>query len=213
MTKRERRQLAEEERCRRHVRYVKIDAAFRAGDLDALLDAVEDPDLIPNGLLDPAIGRSLEYAIYHSPLAFIRQLLERGANPRPDDHAGFPPLIAALSCGRAQPGAPGRSDVIDIIALLLAFGADPHQRGINDYTALHMAVAEANEAVVSLLLDSGADPRVATRIDDCETARQMADRAGLSSIATRLGACEAEWLRGSSIRSGNTASPRTEESS
>ena len=49
------------------------------------------------------IGSCLEYAIYRSPLPFIRTLLE-------------------------------------ILKLLLAFRSDPDQRGINDYTPLHMAI-------------------------------------------------------------------------
>ena len=67
-----------------------------------------------------AIGRCLEYAIYHSPLPFIRTLLGIGADPNPPDRAGFPPLIAALSCSGAQPGEPGRPDVADIVRLLLS---------------------------------------------------------------------------------------------
>jgi len=96
------------------------------------------------------IGPCLEYAIYHSPLSFIRTLLEIGANPNPADHTGFPPLIAALSCSRPQPGSPGRPDVVDIIELLLSFGADPNQRGLNDYTPLHMAVSEHNLPAIEL---------------------------------------------------------------
>ncbi|MCJ7796338.1 MAG: ankyrin repeat domain-containing protein, partial [Thermoleophilia bacterium] len=148
--------------------------------------AVDDPDTIPNGQMPPAIGPYLEYAIYHSPMQFIRQLLEMGADPNPADHIGFPPLFAAISCSRPQPGAPGRPDVVEIIKLLLAFGADPDQRGINDYTALHMAVAERDQAAVVLLLEAGADPRLRTRIDDCETPREMAELAGLGGIAELL---------------------------
>lgn len=179
------------ERRTEHERFKRIDDAFRAGDLAALRTAVEDPDAVPNGPMPLAIGPCLEYAIYHSPLPFVRTLLELGANPNPTDPMGFPPLIAALSCSRAQPGAPGRSDVADIIQLLLTFGADPNQRGINDYTALHMAVGERNLAAVEILLDAGADPRLRTRIDACETPREMAEQAGLSEIAELLAAHEA----------------------
>jgi hypothetical protein len=70
--------------------------------------------------------------------------------------------------------------------LLLAFGADPDQRGINDYTALHMAVAARNALAVQILLDAGADPGLRTRIDDCETAGEMAAAAGLPEIAATL---------------------------
>jgi len=184
------------ERRAGHEQFQKIDAAFRAGDLAALRAAVDDPNIVPNGPMPLAIGPCLVYAIYHSPLAFIRTLLEIGANPIPDPevHIGFPPLIAALSCSRPQPGAPGRPDASEILELLLSFGADPDQRGVNDYTALHMAVCERNLAAVETLLGAGADPRLRTRIDDLETPREIAERAGLREIAERLAAEEARLI-------------------
>jgi len=174
------------ERCAEYEKFKKIDAAFCAGDLAALRAAVDDPASVPNGQMPLTIGSCLEYAIYHSPLPFIRTLLEIGADPNPADHAGFPPLIAALSCSRPQPGSTGRQDVIEILELLLAFKGDPNQRGINDYTPLHMAVSERNLPAVELLLSSGADPRLRTRIDDCETPREMAENAGLRKIVELL---------------------------
>ena len=64
------------------LRFLRIDDAFRRGDLKALQLAVDDPGLIPNGRLDDGIGSCLVYAIYHSPLAFVRHLLELGADER-----------------------------------------------------------------------------------------------------------------------------------
>ena len=177
---------SDDERCAEAEKFRTIDAAFRAGDLDALRAAVEDPSDIPNGVMPLTIGTCLIYAIYHSPLRFIRQLLEIGADPVPETLDGFPPLIAALSCSRSQPGSPGRPDVSDIIRTLLEFGADPAQRGINDYTALHMAVAERNLTAVKLLLEAGADPGLRTRIDDYETPLELARTAGLRDIAALL---------------------------
>jgi ankyrin repeat protein len=182
-----------DEDCRaEHSRFQRIDAAFRTGDLAALREAVEDPADVPNGPMPLTIGSCLEYAIYHSPVTFIRTLLELGASPVPPDdrHAGFPPLIAALSCSRAVPGAIKRDDTAEILRLLLSHGADPHQRGINDYTALHMAVEAAHAPAVGILLAAGADPRLRTRIDACETPGEMAARARLHDIERMLIAAE-----------------------
>jgi ankyrin repeat protein len=169
-----------------HEPVLKIHAAFCAGDLPALRAAVDDPAVIPNGPMPLAIGPCLEYAIYHSPLPFIRTMLELGADPNPSDHSGFPPLIAALSCSRSQPGSPARSDVMAILALLLEYGVEPNQRGINDWTALHMAVVERNFAAVQFLLAAGADPLARTRIDHYESPRETAVAAGLTEIAEIL---------------------------
>jgi uncharacterized protein len=175
-----------DDRCARYERFKKIDAAFRAGDLAALRAAVEDPASFPNGPMPLEIGPVLEYAIYHSPLPFIRTLLEIGADPRPQDHIGFPPLIAALSRTRDHPGARARPDTAEIVALLLEFGADPEQRGINDYTALHVAAGEGTRRAVELLLAAGADPGSRTRIDDLETPSEVAAKAGFHEIAELL---------------------------
>ena len=163
-------------------RIMRMHDAFCRGDLGALREAAGDPALVPNGQMPLAIGPCLTYAIYHSPLPFVRTLLELGADANADDHSGFPPLIAALSCSRARPGSRGRDDVPALLALLLEYGADPNQRGVNDYTPLHMAVAERNAEAIHLLLARGGDPELPTRVDDHETPRAMAQRANLRDL-------------------------------
>jgi hypothetical protein len=148
--------------------------------------AVDDAAAVPNGIMPMGIGSCLVYAIYHSPLEFIRALLELGADPNAPADDGFPPLLAALTCTRDVPGGPRRTDVDAIVRLLLAYGADVNQRGINDYTPLHMAVAERNAVAIQLLLDAGANPDLRTRIDDCETPLEMARAANLDAIAAVL---------------------------
>lgn len=74
---------ADAERCAEYEKFKKIDAAFRAGDLAVLQAAVDDPAAVPNGPMPLVIGPCLEYPIYHSPLSFIRTLLEIGADPNP----------------------------------------------------------------------------------------------------------------------------------
>ena len=79
--------------------FQRIHDAFQQGDLEALRAAVDDPAAIPNGQMPITIGSCLVYAIYHSPLAFIRTLLEIGADPNAPADDGFPPLVNGLFYG------------------------------------------------------------------------------------------------------------------
>ena len=140
-----------------------IHDAYLRGDLEALKTLLGHPPDFPNCKGPPGAGEIiLEYAIYHSPLAFIRELLELGADPNYGDHAGFPSLIAALSCR-------DRPDRYEILALLLSFGADVQQHGHNDYTPLHYAAGLEDIRAMEILLAHGADLDARTRIDDCAT--------------------------------------------
>jgi len=177
---------SDDERCAEARRLQRIDDAFAAGDLEALRTAVEDPAAIPNGVMPLTVGSCLVYAVYHSPLAFIKTLLDIGADPNAPADDGFPPLIATLSAMQPTPGARQREDAHDVLRLLLSRGVDPNQRGINDYTPLHMAVAVRDAFAVQILLEGGADPDLRTRIDDCDTPLEMARAAGLSEIAALL---------------------------
>jgi ankyrin repeat protein len=143
--------------------------AYRRGDLDAVKAALGDPPDFPNCRGPRGMGENvLEYAIYHSPLAFVRKLLDLGANPNYGDHAGFPSLIAALSADR-----PDRQD---LLKLLLDHGADVSQRGVNDYTPLHYAAATNDVPAIELLLARGADPSARTNVDDYATPLEEAER-------------------------------------
>ena len=94
--------------------------------------------------------------------------------------------LDALRARRWTTGAQRRADVPALLRLLLAFGADPNGRGINDDTPLHMAVAGRDATAVGLLLEAGADPALRTRIDDCETPAELAVRAGFLELAAQL---------------------------
>jgi ankyrin repeat protein len=141
--------------------------------------AVDDPPDFPNNLMPLAVGPILTYAIYWSPLAFIEELLAIGADPNGHDHDGFPPLIAALCKTNPQPGRLPRHDVVELLARLLDAGADPNQRGITAWTALMMAVVETNVEATRLLLARGAEPSLRTRIDDHETALEIAQTGAI----------------------------------
>ena len=73
-----------------------------------------------------------------------------------------------------------------MLELLLSFGADLSQRGVNDYTPLHWAAGSGDARSVEILLAHGADSRARTRIDDCETPREVAEKAGRWDIVEML---------------------------
>ncbi|CAA9358194.1 MAG: hypothetical protein AVDCRST_MAG72-2002 [uncultured Nocardioidaceae bacterium] len=177
---------AEARRCAEAHAFQRAHEAFCGEDLAALEQALGRPAGFPNVPGGAGIDCSvLQYALYHSPLPLIEQLLDAGADPNYDDHDGFPSVMAALSGLVEAPGASPRPDVPAVVELLLAHGAHPDQRGVNDYTPLHFAASLGRLDLLLLLLAHGADPCVRTRIDDFETPREVAGAVG-SESAERL---------------------------
>jgi ankyrin repeat protein len=167
------------EDCAEHERYLRIDAAFKTGDMEALRAELGEAEAFPNVEAHPAMGLCLGYAIYWSPLAFVHELLEAGADPNADEGDGFPPLIAAFDRDRSD-------DRRELLELLLAHGADVDRHGMNDYTALHLAAGRGDLSVVDLLLEHGADPNEITRIDDMETPLELAIAGNHRVVVERL---------------------------
>ena len=146
---------SEEERCAEAKKLQRIDEAFRKGSLEDLRAALDDPSVLPNGWIHLTVGCALVYAIYWSPLPFIARLLELGADPNIEVDDGFPPVIAALMTTREDPGSNRRTDVDDVLRLLLAHGADPTLRTrIDDYeTPLEMAETAGLTEIATILRD------------------------------------------------------------
>lgn len=157
---------------------LRIHQAFQAGDLETLRSLAGEPSEFPNGSMLPVTTYPLEYAVYHSPLPFIRTLIELGADPNYHDEGSFPSLLAALSTNR--------EDRYEIVEMLLAAGADIEQRGVNDWTPLHYAAARNDARAVELLLARGADPAARTRIDELTTPLEEAERMGHREVVEIL---------------------------
>jgi hypothetical protein len=100
--------------------YMAIEAALRAGDLEAVRAAFGDTPGFPN-VRDPLTWTHLlSLAIHWSPAPLVAQLLDLGADPNFEAPDGFPAVYGALSHDRP--------DRIDLMRLLLARGADPSAR-------------------------------------------------------------------------------------
>jgi len=168
-------------------RYSAIHAGFVAGDAAALASNLGGGDWL-NTELPEAFGGGhvLVYAIYWSPPPFIAWMIAEGAEVNFAADDGFPALLAALSRDR-----PPRHEVL---ATLLANGADVDARGINDWTPLHYAVSLHDAVAIRMLLAAGADPSQRTRIDQYSTAL---DDARAMAFDEAVGLLEATTAGGS----------------
>lgn len=164
----------------RHRLWKAIDEAFKTGSFEHLGNALGGSPTWINEQMpsELGLGRPLEYAIYWSPVVFVAELIEAGADPNYVDDAGFPSIIAALSTTRA--------DRLQIVRLLVNRGADLGMRGLNDWTPLHYAASTGDVEAVRILLSLGSDPQLRTRIDDCATALEEAERGGFREAAAVL---------------------------
>lgn len=172
---------ADEDRCEIYRRFQRLEAAYRAGDMAGVKAELGWPETFPNSPQPMELASGdwpLVTAIGLSPLRFVRQLLDLGADPNFEALDGFPSLMEVLDVDR-----PDRREVM---ALLLRYGARTDQRGLNDWTPLHYAVARRDLTAVELLLAHGADPQARTRIDDRTSPLEDALAAGFAEAAALM---------------------------
>jgi len=173
--------VSDEARCEIYRRFQRLTGAYRAGDMAGVKAVLGWPEAFPNcpQPMELASGDwPLVTAINLSPLRFVRQLLDLGADPNFEALDGFPSLIGVLDADRP--------DRCELLALLLHYGARTDQRGVNDWTPLHYAVVRRNIGAVELLLAHGADPHARTRIDDCTSPLEDAHAAGFAEAAALM---------------------------
>ena len=163
-------------------RWQAAEAAAAAADMAAFRAALGDPPGFPDCLLGVDFlgcgDRPLDIAIRCGPPAFVAALIAAGADPRAPATDGFPPLFQAID-------AP-RDDRHAVLAVLLDAGADAGQRGLNDGTALHHAVARRDIVALRMLLARGADIAARTRIDDHSTPLEDAEAAGFAEAVAAM---------------------------
>ena len=94
-------------------------------------------------------------AVGNGDLEVSQMLVEAGANLRDEDQYGNSLLCIAAVGGLQEGGFP------DVVKFLLEKKLDPNQGGTGSLTPLMNAVVDHSPQVVRLLLDYGADPKVA----------------------------------------------------
>lgn len=151
--------------------------AATVGDHERLRTHLDgDPELVrrysPDGVT------LLHLAAYFGHPEVVRLLTERGAdaNARSSNGMDNTPLHAGVAGALEMEG----------VRILLNAGADAGARQQGGYTALHAAAQRADAAMVSLLLERGADRTAAA--DDGRTAADFAHAGGRAEVLALLGA-------------------------
>jgi len=158
--------------------YIELETALRTGDLDTVEDLLGTAENYPNCLDPYSYQPLLHLALAWAPIDTIESLLAAGADPNFEARDGFPSLIEVIHHDSEDRPAKLRA--------LLDAGADPNQRGVNDWTPLHAAAARDEDTSIELLLIHGADPTARTRIDDLGTPLELAEQALHEKAAAML---------------------------
>lgn len=161
----------------------------QADDWHMVIEALNKPDLqklaelsrsfegFPDGI-DPWLGGHwITHAIDNVNVAGVKWLLEQAVRLDVRD-AGWTPLHSCIDRTKG--------DKHIILRALIAAGADVSAEGLNQYTPLHYAAIKSDFEAIDILLEAGADPRVATGIDDHATPEQEARILGKNSAADYL---------------------------
>lgn len=117
----------------------------------------------------------LHLAVYNSDEKILQTLLEEGADPKAHDHISATPLHFAA----------GKKGKATLASLLLRYNADIDAENIHGRTPLIYAVSAANEDVMDLLLENGAQIMPPTK-DFRDTAIHMACKGPNKMLLLRL---------------------------
>jgi ankyrin repeat protein len=147
-------------------------ALGRTGRIAVLLAA--DPAVINSHSADGFTG--LGFACFFKHLDAAKLLLDRGADPGlPSANAlRVAPLHSAVA-----------ADLVELVELLLAHGADPSPREGGGSTPLHSAAGHGNREIIARLLAAGADPSAQSK--DGKTPADLARQHGHPEVVGQLG--------------------------
>ena len=148
-----------------------LEDAVEAGDLEAVR-ALLDAGANPNARCHAVDMTVVFLAIQRADAEMVRLLHGFGADLR--SASGRPLLHAQASAFDDNP----------LIALLVELGLQPDEQDDAGWTALHHAASVGYTRNVEILLESGANPQVATAHG--LTAADLANRNGWNEIAARL---------------------------
>lgn len=95
-------------------------------------------------------------------LAYMKLLIELGADPALVNDAGTSPLLAVAGMGVTAPGeeAADLPSSLEVLRFLVKQGADLNYRDKRDESVMHAAAYKSAPAMMELLDELGADPKI-----------------------------------------------------
>ena len=111
----------------------------------------------------------------------VQALINKGANVKAVDKAGLNPLhmcvlpTVLVPVMEEEDEYPEKAGVCDVIQLLASAGLDVNSTGNADFTPLHFALREKDIAVITKLLELGADATLKTRTGETALHRSTID--------------------------------------
>ena len=111
----------------------------------------------------------------------VQALINKGANVKAVDKAGLNPLhmcvlpTVLVPVMEEEDEYPEKAGVCDVIQLLASAGLDVNSTGNADFTPLHFALREKDVAVITKLLELGADATLKTRTGETALHRSTID--------------------------------------
>jgi len=147
--------------------YDDIMEPLMAGDVAALEELASIVEGFPSGKDDFLSGYWITNAIDSGTKEVLAWMLSKKVPVVFRDRQGFTVLHSAID--RETP------DRIEIIRMLLDAGADINAHGTNDWTPAHHAAARNDVEALKILVESGADLTIRTRIDEYATPLEEAE--------------------------------------
>ncbi len=103
------------------------------------------------------------YVVQYCNLDIIRFFLEKGADLRKQNSYGQDAVFAVLNEGDTE------ADAVEVLKLLMEYGADLYQYDRDGYQPLHRAVLHGKVSAVKYLLKQGIDKNIRTRDEHRDT--------------------------------------------
>ncbi len=144
-----------------HKNYTNIIDILIRGNIRELEELAELLNDFPKGSDDYINRKWIINAVDVGAVSTVEWMLSKSVELDFRDCEGYTPILSALE--REEP------DKHEILKLLINHGAPINQKGVNDWTPLHMAAARNDVTSLRILIEHGADKTIRTEIDDYAT--------------------------------------------